>query len=127
VLQWAFVRSLGTIWGISIPAAIFNNRAEQLSYRVVDPNARQSLQGGQAYEHGTAAFLDTFVGETREQLVGVYADSLRQVWQIGVVFAGLALVASLFERRVALRKHLDTQFGLEGKKEESPVELAQGD
>ncbi|TGJ78118.1 hypothetical protein E0Z10_g10648 [Xylaria hypoxylon] len=117
---WALIRSLGAIGGISIPAAIFNNRAEQLSFRVSDPSARKALEGGRAYGHGTAAFLDRYAGETREQLVSVYADALREVWQIGVVFACLALFAALYERRVKPHKDNDTQFGPEKIKKGTP-------
>ncbi|KAL1636644.1 hypothetical protein SLS58_009698 [Diplodia intermedia] len=110
---WAFVRSLGTIWGVSIPAAVFNNRFRELLGHVDDPVARAALGEGGAYEHASKAFIESFPAETRAQVVGVYADSLRRMWQIGVVFAGLSFLAVFFERPVKLRKELDTEFGLE--------------
>lgn len=113
---WAFVRSLGTVWGVAIPAAVFDNRfRELLDERVgIEPGARAALRGGSAYEHATKAFVESFRDEkTRAQVVGLYADSLKRMWQIGVVFAGLSFLAVFFERPVLLRKELETEFGLE--------------
>lgn len=110
---WAFVRSLGTVWGVAIPAAVFNNRFRQLLGRVRDPAVREALGEGGAYEHASKAFVEGFAPETRAEVVGVYADALRRMWQIGVVFAGLSLVAVFFERPAKLRGDLETEFGLE--------------
>ncbi|KAB2573627.1 Efflux pump FUS6 [Lasiodiplodia theobromae] len=113
---WAFVRSLGTVWGVAIPAAVFNNRfRELLDERVdIEPGARAALRGGSAYEHATKVFVESFQKEeTRAQVVSLYADSLKRMWQIGVVFAGLSFLAVFFERPVLLRKELETEFGLE--------------
>lgn len=33
---WSFVRSFGTVWGVSVPAAVFNSRADALAYRTTD-------------------------------------------------------------------------------------------
>ncbi|OJD30267.1 major facilitator superfamily protein [Diplodia corticola] len=111
---WAFVRSVGTIWGVSVPAAVFNNRFAELVGRVGDAGAREALGEGGAYEHASKAFVESFASEeTRRQIVRVYADSLKRMWQIGVVFAGVSFVAVFFERPVKLRKELETDFGLE--------------
>lgn len=45
---WAFIRSLGTIWGVAIPSAIFNNRFDQLNYQI-DASVRAAFTHGQAY------------------------------------------------------------------------------
>lgn len=45
---WAFARSFGMIWGATIPAAIFNNVADQLSGRISDPAVVAVLAGGSA-------------------------------------------------------------------------------
>ena len=49
---WAFIRSLGQIWGIAIPAAVFNNRAGQLLYRIDDDTVRSQLAGVRTRDHG---------------------------------------------------------------------------
>lgn len=119
---WAFVRSLGTVWGVAVPAAVFNNRFRELldeRVGVIEPGARAALRGGSAYEHATKAFVESFRdGETRAQVVGLYADSLKRMWQIGVVFAGLSFLAVFFERPVLLRKELETEFGLESSEKD---------
>lgn len=110
--------SLGSIWGVTVPAAVFSNRASQLAVTVQDPVAREALLSGHAYEHGTAAFLDTFQGENREQIVTGFAESLRLSWQVGIAFAGVSLLAALFERRVKLRRNLESDFGLQPDRED---------
>ncbi|KAI1363700.1 major facilitator superfamily domain-containing protein [Xylaria arbuscula] len=59
---WAFIRSFGSIWGIAIPSAIFNNRFSQLlAQRVTDPQIRFAFDGGNnAYEHAFAEFIQSF-------------------------------------------------------------------
>jgi hypothetical protein len=54
---WSFVRSFGSIWGVAIPAAIFNNEFAKQSYKIQDPAARQLLAGGHAYEYVSANFV----------------------------------------------------------------------
>lgn len=128
---WAFIRSLGTIWGVSIPAAVFNNRFDQLSYRVTDASIRAQLTHGQAYEHASKQFLDSVDSVTRDQLVGIYADSLKRSWQVGIIFAGISFLAVFFEKEVKLRTELDTKFGLENQdtkqaeKREGEIEKAE--
>ncbi|EKG11536.1 Tetracycline resistance protein TetB/drug resistance transporter [Macrophomina phaseolina MS6] len=126
---WAFVRSLGTIWGVSIPAAVFNNRFEQLLGRAVaDAAAREQLRHGRAYEHASAAFVQSFADpETRRQVVWVYSESLKRVWQVGVVFAGTSFLAAFLERPVKLRSELETtEFGLEAPSSSRPAALETG-
>jgi len=113
---WAFIRSVGTIWGVSIPAAIFNNRVDQLLPTIDDEGARLALGSGMAYSHASDAFIDSFPIEIRDQVLNVYTLSLQRVWLISIVFAGSALLAVLLEREVTLRTELDTQYGLEKEK-----------
>lgn len=37
---WSFIRSFGTVWGVSVPAAIFNSRANALAHRIEDTSIR---------------------------------------------------------------------------------------
>ncbi|KAI9708167.1 MAG: hypothetical protein M1820_004121 [Bogoriella megaspora] len=114
---WSFIRSLGTIWGMSIPAAIFNNRFDQLSDRI-DPSIRNLFLRGQAYEHATAAFVKSFSPENRAVIMQVYVDALKRVWQISIVFAGVAFLSVFLEKEIPLRTEIETDFGLvEGKKQ----------
>ncbi|KAH3920892.1 MFS-type efflux transporter phmH [Parastagonospora nodorum] len=112
---WSFVRSLGTIWGLSIPAAIFNNRFDQLSTQF-DPSIRALFTRGQAYEHGTAKFIQSFDPETRQIVIQAYIEALKRVWQIGIVFGGVTFLSVFFEKEIHLRTELKTDFGLDEKK-----------
>ncbi|KAG4442680.1 hypothetical protein IFR05_001865 [Cadophora sp. M221] len=114
---WAFIRSIGLIWGVTIPAAVFNNRFDQLLPVIEDLNARKLLSHGQAYAHATGAFVDSFDGITRDQVRHVYSLSLQRVWQVAVAMAGISFVAAFLEEEVTLRKSLDTDFGFEEKNE----------
>ena len=115
---WAFVRSLGQIWGVAIPAAVFNNRVEQLlPSSITDTTVQAQLANGKAYEHATAAFVRNLDPNTKRQVVNVFVQALRRAWLIGLVFAGVSVLAVGFEKRTALRKELETDFGLREKRQ----------
>ncbi|KAI9771202.1 MAG: hypothetical protein M1839_002861 [Geoglossum umbratile] len=118
---WAFIRSIGTIWGVSIPAAVFDNRFDQLLPRIHDPVVRNLLSGGRAYEHASKDFIDSFGAVVKEQIIGIYSDSLKRVWQIAVLFAGVSFLMVWVERETRLRTELQTDFGLEKEKDRDPL------
>ncbi|KAI1170866.1 MFS general substrate transporter [Nemania sp. FL0916] len=113
---FAFVRSIGTIWGVSIPAAIFNNRFDQLLPELSDDTAIAALARGGAYQSASKAFVDSFPDAIRDVIISIYERSLMQVWQIGIVFAGIGFLVIFFEKDLELRKETDNQeFGLENR------------
>ncbi|KAI0446925.1 DNA repair protein RAD50 [Xylaria telfairii] len=112
---WSFIRSLGTIWGVSVPSAIFNNRFDQLSQQF-EPDLRSMFTRGKAYEHATADFIRSFDPATRQIVIRSYVEALKRVWQIGVVFAGVTFLAVFFEKEIHLRTELTTEFGLDEKR-----------
>lgn len=115
---WAFTRSFGSIWGVAIPAAILNNRFAQLAWRIEDPDVRALFRGGnRAYENAYASFVWSFPEATRDQIIGVYQDALKLLWQISIAFAGVNFLIVLFEQRVPLRTELETEYGLEQEEE----------
>lgn len=116
--SWAFIRSFGNVWGVAIPAAIFNNRFENLSYRISDPSVRNSLTAGRAYESATSVFVNSFHGALRQEIISVYSDALKLVWEIAIVFAGIAFFLVFLEKEIKLRTELDTEFGLVEKKKD---------
>lgn len=117
--SWSFVRSFGNIWGVAIPAAIFNSRFSQLSSRITDASVAAQFSHGNAYSHASASFLDTFEPEMKTEIVSVYSDSLKQVWQISVVFSGISFLLVFVEKQIKMRTELETEFGIdEGKKAE---------
>jgi hypothetical protein len=116
---WAFVRSFGSIWGVSVPAAIFSNRFSQLlPQHVTDPHVRAVFDGGNnAYEHAYADFIRSFPPQTQDQLVSIYSDTLHFMWQISIAFAAVNFLIIIFERQVPLRTELETDYGMEETKE----------
>ncbi|KAI0485719.1 major facilitator superfamily domain-containing protein [Xylaria cf. heliscus] len=115
---WAFIRSFGSIWGVAVPAAIFNNRfSHLLAQRVTDSQVRALFGGGNnAYEHAYADFIRSFSPESQVQIVSVYSDTLHFMWQISLAFAAVNFLIIIFEKQVPLRTELETEFGMEEKK-----------
>lgn len=117
---WAFARGFGSVWGVAIPSAVFNNECRlHADDTIKDPQLAQYLSGGHAYEYATQAFLDSIESPTsREQVVQVFSQSLRIVWLIGVAFGGVGFLITFLEKEVQLRDKLETKYGLEEKKNE---------
>ncbi|CAG9946123.1 unnamed protein product [Clonostachys rosea f. rosea IK726] len=114
---WSFFRSFGMTWGTAIPAAIFNNRFDELAgSTIADAALRAQVTSGRAYEHATAAFLKTLSGENRTDFIVTLNESLRRTWQVGLGFSVIVFLLVFMEKKVALRNELDTEFGFkEGK------------
>ncbi|KID73297.1 Efflux pump FUS6 [Metarhizium brunneum] len=123
---WAFFRSFGLTWGTAIPAAIFNNRFDQLAEtEITDPVLRSRLTGGRAYESATAAFRSTLSEATRNEFTRVLEMSLQRTWQVAIGFAALGFLLVFLEKEVPLRQELETEFGMVDKKDrEENVEEA---
>ena len=113
--SWAFIRSFGNIWGVAIPAAIFNNRFSNLAYRISNPEVSAQLGVGRAYEHATQEFVTALPQPVRGEVIGVFQDALKYVWYISVIFSGVAFFLAIVEEDLPLRTELDTEFGLENK------------
>jgi hypothetical protein len=76
-------------WGTAIPAAVVNNRFNEIApSRIDNQQILNQLRGGRAYEHGTAAFINTLSPDTRNQFTSVLSDSLQRAWQVAIAFAG---------------------------------------
>ncbi|KAF8846456.1 MFS general substrate transporter [Acephala macrosclerotiorum] len=114
---WAFLRSYGAIWGISIPAAIFNSQFGKLSVtRISDPAVRAQLANGEAYSHISAKFINSLDPQVKSEVVRVYSDTLKLVWQVAIAFSALGFLLVWFEKEIKLRTENDTEYGLKEKK-----------
>ncbi|XDG09112.1 hypothetical protein ABKA04_008727 [Annulohypoxylon sp. FPYF3050] len=112
---WAFIRTVGGVWGVAIPATIFNNRVDQLVHTVSDPQARQLLAGGGAYSHASASFVKSFPDPAVAEIRAVYREALKLVFLTAVAFGGVATLLFLLEKDVPLRQQLETEYGLTEK------------
>jgi hypothetical protein len=119
----AFIRCFGNIWGFAIPAAIFNTRIEHGLYQIQDATVRASLSHGQAYQHATQELVNSLSPATKQQVQGLFTDAIRLVWQIAIVFAGVAFLLTFFEKQIPLRTELETEYGMEDKHGDRPTIL----
>ncbi|KAI1405346.1 MFS general substrate transporter [Hypoxylon fuscum] len=118
---YSFIRTFGWIWGVTAPGIIFNAVFDQNLYRISDPGLRAQLSGGQAYSfasqvHNVRNDYDTAV---RNEMIGVYVDSLRAIWWFGLAISLLALLAVSGEKELGLRKELETEYGLDETRDKS--------
>lgn len=112
---WGFLRSLGSIWGVAIPVAIFNNRFEQLASGIADVDLRMSLQNGSAYEKASARLINSLSEPSKSQVISAYTGALKQCWQVAIGFSSLAFLLGWGLREVEMRKNLETDDGLQEK------------
>jgi EmrB/QacA subfamily drug resistance transporter len=116
---YAFLRSFAFIWGITIPAIVFNAQVSKNVGRITSDVALQSkLAGGDATGYTSKAFLETLDPATRQQVTSLFADSLQIAWYVGLAFALLGFFLSFGEKEIELRTTLDTEYGLNDKKTE---------
>ncbi|RDL35875.1 uncharacterized protein BP5553_06487 [Venustampulla echinocandica] len=115
---WGFLRGFAVIWGVTIPGAIFNNQFDHLSYRVSDPATRNLLTSGHAYEHATSTFVNSLPDTIKGEIISVYSDTLKLVWQVAIGVAGVGVLLVFMEKEIKLRTGLNTEFGM--KREVKP-------
>lgn len=113
---WAFIRTVGGVWGVAIPATIMNNRVDKLAYTISDPHARQLLKGGGVYQYASASFVNSFPEPIKGEIRAVYREALKLVFLVAVAFGGLACLLFLVEKDVTLRTGLETEYGIVDKK-----------
>lgn len=118
-VTWTFVRRSGTVWGVAVPSAIFNTRASAAAGtaaagRIEDAAARTMVAYGQAYAHASSELRLALPSRAREQVIGVFTDSLRLVWIVAAVIAGFSFFVVFVEKEIKLRDDLETEFGLKG-------------
>lgn len=70
------------------------------------------LSKGRAYAYASEGLVNSHPEPVRSEIIGVYTDSLRLVWQISIVFSGVAFFLVMLEKHVKLRTELDTESGL---------------
>ena len=123
---WSFIRAFGSIWGVAIPAVVFNNRIDQRLSIVSDPRARELLGNGGAYQQASANFVGQFSPQVQNEIRAVYTSALHRVFWIGAIFAGLAWLLVFIEREVPLRKELETEYGIEKEKDGEKTDTEKG-
>jgi MFS family permease len=126
--SWYFIRTLGGVWGVAIPAAIFANRVDGLvaTGAVGNPVAAGLMVGGGAYQYASARFVELFPAGDQVEIQAVYRLAIQRVFLVGVAFSGVAWLLCLFEKDIPLRTELVTDYGLKEKNETLWAKSKQG-
>jgi hypothetical protein len=122
-MMWAYLRIFGGIWGVAIPAAIFNSRFAVSSTSISDENVRDALGGGNAYSRVSGAFVSSLPEMTQNEVVEVYYGALRVVWYVCLALNVITLAIVFLEKEVVMRTTLD--FPEQGNKPPSAQENTQ--
>jgi ubiquinone/menaquinone biosynthesis C-methylase UbiE len=116
---YAFVRSFGGIWGVTIPSVVFNGQVDNFLHRIDDLGVRQQLANGNAYGFASMGAVQHLEQPIRDQVLGVYSDALETVWQVGIGFALAGFLAVFAIKQYDMSRKNETQFGLEDEKSKS--------
>ncbi len=117
---FAFIRTYGQIWGVSVPAAIFNAKFASEAWRIADLNVQVALSDGRAYSFANAELIASYPDGIRDRVIDVYSRSLQLTWLVSIAFAVLGFLLCFVEKEIFLRDTLETEFGLEETKEVKP-------
>jgi EmrB/QacA subfamily drug resistance transporter len=119
----AFLRSFGFVWGFTIPGLVFNNQVKSNIHTISDSKVRVIIQSGNAFSEGGAKLIQGLSGTLKEQVMHLYTISLRNVWYAAIGFSLLGFLFVFVEKSIKLREELQTEFGLEEKKDKSTDEV----
>ncbi|KAK4206960.1 hypothetical protein QBC37DRAFT_434203 [Rhypophila decipiens] len=121
---WGFFREFGGVWRTAVTGAIFNSRFGSLVEReVTDTGLREELSGGNGYSFASAELNLGLPEETRQQVVRVFTESLRLVFQIAIGLSGLCFLLSILQKEYELRKTHQSEYGLKRKAERPSSKL----
>lgn len=112
VALFSFFRAFGQALGVAVGGVIFQNQLEKklLAYPLLAPMA--GVYSSDA--SGLVQIIKTMQhGVARTQLIQSYADSLKYVWIVMCVLAGLALLSSFFIKGFELDRALETEQGFQ--------------
>ncbi|KAI1115295.1 MFS general substrate transporter [Nemania sp. NC0429] len=120
--MYAFSDNFGRIFGVTIPAVVFNGQVNSLLHRISSPDARQKLANGNAYGFAAMGGVHGLPEDVRNEVLGVYTDSLKTVWQVAIAFALAGFLAAFAIRQHGMARASDTKSGLDEAKTETPPE-----
>jgi EmrB/QacA subfamily drug resistance transporter len=114
--SWAFLRGTGSLFGVAVPGAVFNVRFAQLLPTITSAAARASLTNGKAYSRASAKSTKKFGNEVKVEIINVFTQSLKSVWIVFAVVAGVGFALTWLEKEYKMRKELNTAYGLKPPK-----------
>jgi MFS family permease len=112
--SWSFLRGTGSLFGVAIPGAVLNIRFASLLPSISSPSVREKLAHGQAYQRATASFVKQYgtKPELKTEIINAFTESLKAVWIVFALIAGIGFCLAWFERQHKMRKELNTAYGL---------------
>ncbi|GAW14666.1 hypothetical protein ANO14919_040690 [Xylariales sp. No.14919] len=111
--MYAFFRSFGGIWGVTIPSVIFNSRIDNLLHQVSSEEVQQELANGKAYGFASMGGVQRLPLDLQNEVLGLYAGSLKTVWQVGIAFALAGFLTAFITKQYDMSRKNDSNFGLE--------------
>ncbi|KAI1457508.1 putative transporter [Annulohypoxylon moriforme] len=115
---FAFVRNFGFVWGVTIPSVIFNAQINRNLNWVQDGGVRDQLSNGAAYAYAGTGAINGLTPAVRVQVENVYDSALKALWEAAAALAAVGCILVFLERNIELRMDMETEFGMEDKKEE---------
>ena len=120
---FSFIRSFGFLWGVTLPSIVFNGQIDRYIDRISDVHVRAQMVNGAAYSFASGTELNKLPSYVKAEVIGVYVDALKAIWQAAVAFACLGFLTVFVEKHIDLRTELSTEFGFEERmKHELPDE-----
>jgi hypothetical protein len=111
--MYAFLRSFGFVWGVTVPSLVFNAAIDREVYRISDAAYRDALRGGHAYGAASGVYLNGQTAPVRTQVETTYQVALALVWKVAIAFALFGFVLSFGSRQLELRKDVAKGFDLD--------------
>ncbi|EKG13616.1 Major facilitator superfamily [Macrophomina phaseolina MS6] len=96
---FSFLRSYGNVWALPISSFIFSS---WFSAHANEIDVYANVSPGSAYAHASARFIKSLPGDVGSQLITLYADSLRLLWDVSLGISIACFLAALLEREVPM-------------------------
>ncbi|KAI0450355.1 major facilitator superfamily domain-containing protein [Xylaria acuta] len=117
---WSFFREFGGVWGTAVPAAIFNSRfGDLVRKRITDTTLRETLSNGNGYSFASASLINHLPTASKQEVIGIFTDSLKLVFQVAVGLAGFGFILAALQKEYKLRKTHKSEYRLKSKASQS--------
>jgi MFS family permease len=110
---WGYLRTFGSVWGIAVPAAIFNSRFVYYAHGISDIDIRNSLGGGNAYAHVSSSYLRSLPDPIRQEVIGAYLATLKNLWEVCLGFCAFSLLLTFAEKEIKMGTTLTSDHMLD--------------
>lgn len=116
VSLFTFFRAAGQCIGVAVGGTIFQN---SIKYQIQGHTSISTFADEWAKEATQVVeMLKIMPGEqAKEDLIQSYADALKYVWILACALSGVALISSLWTQHFSLDVALDTDQGLEQRRD----------